>query len=89
MVLHCVTSAASGGANALLDHEIAYLLLRDADPAFVAALMQPDAMTIPARRDDEWRRPAGGDGPGLFRRPGRRRTAHALHGPNAQHRMEG
>ena len=39
--------------NALLDHEIAYLLLRDADPAFVAALMQPDAMTIPARRDDD------------------------------------
>jgi len=52
MVLHCVSSAAEGGENALLDHEIAYLLLRDADPAFVAALMQPDAMTIPARRDD-------------------------------------
>jgi len=52
MVLHCVAPAASGGENALLDHEIAYLLLRDADPAHVAALMQPDAMTIPARSDD-------------------------------------
>ena len=52
MVLHCVTPAARGGENALLDHEIAYVLLRDADPAFVAALMQPDAMTIPARTDD-------------------------------------
>jgi hypothetical protein len=52
MVLHCVTPAASGGENALLDHEIAYVLLRDADPAFVAALMRPDAMTIPARSDD-------------------------------------
>jgi hypothetical protein len=53
MVLHCVAPAASGGENALLDHEIAYLLLRDADPGFIAALMQPDAMTIPARSDDE------------------------------------
>ena len=32
MVLHCVASAAEGGVNSLLDHEIAYLLLRDADP---------------------------------------------------------
>jgi hypothetical protein len=46
-----VRSAAAGGENALLDHEIAYLLLRDADPALVRALMQPDAMTIPARSD--------------------------------------
>jgi alpha-ketoglutarate-dependent taurine dioxygenase len=52
MVLHCVAPAATGGENALLDHEIAYLLLRDADPAYIAALMQPDAMTIPARSDD-------------------------------------
>jgi len=52
MILHCVRSAASGGENALLDHEIAYLRLRDADPALVRALMQPDAMTIPARADD-------------------------------------
>ena len=52
MTLHCVSPAASGGENALLDHEIAYVLLRDANPDFVAALMQPDAMTIPARTDD-------------------------------------
>jgi len=52
MILHCVNEAATGGENALLDHEIAYLQLRDADPEFVAALMQPDAMTIPARTDD-------------------------------------
>jgi len=48
MVLHCVQAAARGGANALLDHELVYLLLRDADPAFVAALMHPHCMTIPA-----------------------------------------
>jgi len=52
MILHCVSNAATGGENRLLDHEIAYLLLRDVDPALVAALMQPDAMTIPARTDD-------------------------------------
>jgi len=51
MVLHCVRSAPEGGENALLDHEIAYLMLRDADPALVRALMQPDAMTIPARAE--------------------------------------
>jgi len=53
MVLHCVAAAADGGINALLDHEIAYLLLRDANPAHVRALMRPDAMTIPARADED------------------------------------
>lgn len=51
-VLHCVQSAAAGGDNRLLDHEIAYILLRDADPAFVRALCAPDAMTIPANVED-------------------------------------
>jgi len=51
MVLHCVQDAQSGGENALLDHELAYLRLRDADPAYIAALMAPDAMTIPERTD--------------------------------------
>jgi alpha-ketoglutarate-dependent taurine dioxygenase len=52
MTLHCAQDAESGGENALLDHEIAYIQLRDANPDFVAALMQPDAMTIPARMDE-------------------------------------
>jgi alpha-ketoglutarate-dependent taurine dioxygenase len=52
MVLHCVQRAESGGENRVLDHEMAYLQLRDRDPAFVRALMAPDAMTIPAREDD-------------------------------------
>lgn len=51
--LHCVCSAASGGENALLDHEIAYILLRDANPDYIRALMEPDAMTIPARMDED------------------------------------
>jgi alpha-ketoglutarate-dependent taurine dioxygenase len=53
MILHCVRPAASGGTNHLLDHELAYIALRDADPAHVAALMADDAMTIPARTDEE------------------------------------
>jgi len=51
--LHCVQSAANGGENALLDHEIAYLLMRDENPQFIRALMQADAMTIPARVEED------------------------------------
>lgn len=50
-VLHCVRSAADGGESALLDHEIAYLMLRDENPDWVRALMQPGAMTIPERTE--------------------------------------
>ena len=50
-VLHCVRPAATGGENRLLDHEIAYILLRDADPEYVKALSAPDAMTIPANTE--------------------------------------
>jgi hypothetical protein len=53
MLLHCVRPAAAGGANRLLDHELAYIGLRDIDPAHVRALMQDDAMTIPARTDED------------------------------------
>ena len=53
MTLHCAQDAEAGGENALLDHEIAYIQLRDANPDYIAALMQPDAMTIPARMDED------------------------------------
>ena len=53
MTLHCAQDAETGGENALLDHEIAYIQLRDVNPDYIAALMQPDAMTIPARMDDD------------------------------------
>lgn len=52
LLLHCVEPAAQGGSNALLDHEIAYILVRDRDPDAIAALMHPQAMTIPANRVD-------------------------------------
>ena len=48
IVMHCVSTSASGGDNLFLDPEIAYLLMRDENPDYVRALMQPDAMTIPA-----------------------------------------
>lgn len=50
-ILHCVQPAAGGGANRLLDHEIAYILLRDADPDYIRALSAADAMTIPANTE--------------------------------------
>lgn len=46
-VLHCVAPAVSGGESCLMDHELAYILLRDENPAWIEALMAPDAMTIP------------------------------------------
>ena len=53
MVLHCVRRAASGGENRLMDHEMAYLLLREESPEHIHALMQPDAMVIPERVDEK------------------------------------
>lgn len=51
-ILHCAQPAADGGENGLLDHEIAYILLRDAEPDYIRALSAPDAMTIPANTED-------------------------------------
>ena len=53
LILHCVQSAASGGDNQLLDHDIAYILLRDENPDYIRALSAPDAMTIPPRMEDD------------------------------------
>lgn len=51
-MLFCVRAAAAGGENRLLDHEIAYIRLRDQDPALIEALMAPDACRIPANIKD-------------------------------------
>ena len=59
LLLHCVSAAASGGENALLDHEIAYIHLRDANPDYIRALMAENAMTIPPNNENgEQLRPA-------------------------------
>ena len=51
LLLHCVHPAAEGGENALLDPEMAYIFLRDANPLYIEALFNPNAMTIPAREE--------------------------------------
>ena len=53
LFLHCVSPAASGGENALLDHEIIYIRLRQENPDYIRALMEPDVMMIPANINKE------------------------------------
>lgn len=48
VLLHCDRDAQTGGENAVLDPEIAYIRLRDEDPAFIDAFSKPNCMTIPA-----------------------------------------
>lgn len=51
IILHCVRPALEGGENALMDHEMAYLRLRDENPDYIKALTHPEAMTIPANME--------------------------------------
>ena len=51
IILHCVEPAGQGGENALMDHEMAYIELRERDPGHIAALMRGDAMTIPGNAE--------------------------------------
>lgn len=48
VVLHCVQDAKNGGQTEVLDPEIAYLQLRDADPDYVAAFEDDGCLQIPA-----------------------------------------
>jgi len=47
VILHCANTAAEGGENALLDHEMMYIHLRDQNPAYISALMKSDVLIIP------------------------------------------
>jgi len=47
LILHCVRPAREGGMNQLLDHEIAYIMLRDENPDYIRAFEHPEAMSIP------------------------------------------
>jgi hypothetical protein len=47
LLLHCVRPAAEGGMNQLLDHEIAYIMLRNENPDYIRAFEHPEAMSIP------------------------------------------
>jgi len=65
-ILHCVRPAAEGGETLLLDHALAYARLAQTDPAGVAALMRADAMTIPARVDENGTMRPAQTGPVFF-----------------------
>jgi alpha-ketoglutarate-dependent taurine dioxygenase len=62
-LLYCAQDAAEGGENALLDHEIAYLRLRDHDPRLAAVLFEADVFTIPANEQDGQEMRAAQSGP--------------------------
>ncbi len=47
IIMHCVRPAAEGGVNLLLNPDNVYIALRDKNPAYIEALMHPQAMTIP------------------------------------------
>lgn len=47
VLLHCAVPAQHGGESLLMDHEIAYILLRDENPAYIEAFMQENVMSIP------------------------------------------
>ncbi len=47
IILHCVRPAEEGGVNCLLNPEAVYVALRDENPAYIEALMHPEAMIIP------------------------------------------
>ncbi len=66
MVLHCARAASDGGVNRLLDHELAYLRLRDEDVRSLRLLMHPQAMTIPEATDEAGRFRATNAGPVFF-----------------------
>lgn len=52
LLLHVVQRAVEGGENALMDHEMAYILLREKNPEYIRALMSSNVMTIPARIEE-------------------------------------
>ncbi|OUD14086.1 TauD/TfdA family dioxygenase [Thioflexithrix psekupsensis] len=53
LLMYCVRPSVSGGENAYIDPDIAYIHLRDTNPDFITALMAADAMTIPANQQGD------------------------------------
>ncbi|MFN3869360.1 MAG: TauD/TfdA family dioxygenase [Hyphomicrobiaceae bacterium] len=70
MLLHCARPAKTGGENALLDPEIVYIRVRDASRAELAALMHPEAMTIPESIEEDGRVRPPSQGPVFMIGPG-------------------
>ncbi len=53
MILHCAQSAEQGGENTFIDHEIAYLVLREKNIDYIRSLMEDDVLSIPAHLSGE------------------------------------
>ncbi|MDE2375742.1 TauD/TfdA family dioxygenase [Bradyrhizobium sp.] len=70
MLLHCAQGAEHGGENRLLDPEIAYIRLRDEDPAHIVALMHSSAMSIPENAEANGTIRPVNVGPVFFVQPG-------------------
>jgi hypothetical protein len=68
-ILHCEQPAKQGGANMLLNHELVFIRLFDEDPALIEALMQPDALTIPANIENGVQLRASQSGPVFYLDP--------------------
>tara|TARA_R110002049_G_scaffold182041_2_gene349662 strand:- start:81766 stop:82635 length:870 start_codon:yes stop_codon:yes gene_type:complete len=66
-MLHCIQNAPSGGENMLINHELIYIQLRDENPQLIAALMQPDALTIPANIENGIEMRPAQSGPVFYR----------------------
>jgi alpha-ketoglutarate-dependent taurine dioxygenase len=66
-LLHCQQSASSGGENMLINHDLIYIQLHDSNPELVAALMQPDALTIPANIENDVELRPAQSGPVFYR----------------------
>jgi alpha-ketoglutarate-dependent taurine dioxygenase len=74
IIMHCVRPAASGGENFLLNPENVYIALRDENPAYIAALMHPEAMTIPENIESGKVIREAQTGPVFMVRPGKDRA---------------
>lgn len=68
-ILHCHQQAPSGGVNQFVDPEIAYMRMRAANPDWVRALMNPQAMTIPENREPDGSLRPASVGPVFFADP--------------------
>ena len=69
IIMHCVAPAMDGGVNSLFDPDVMYIRLRDEDPAYIKALMHPEAMTIPDNIEDGKMIRKAQAGPVLLLRP--------------------
>ena len=69
-LLYCVQKAPTGGESMFINHEIIYIKLRDQNPALIKALMQNDALTIPANVENDVEIRAEQTGPVFYRDAG-------------------